>query len=85
MRGTEEQFQQVLAELANAIRQFEGGKLRFHQYSQAVDQIFASYNWNKDEFYSELNKLRGIQTHTYALKKVVKTRTTRKKKPIEVG
>jgi hypothetical protein len=79
MRGTEEHFHVALTELAGHIRRYDNQQLKHIPFVQAVEKTLADHGWSKDEFYAELNKLRGIQMHP-AVKKKRPTRGKRKPK-----
>lgn len=72
-KGTEEQFQTIVENLAINCRQYEGRQIKHIQYADKVDAIFQSYGWDKPTFYRELNERLGIQTNE-----------TRKKKKVEL-
>lgn len=63
-RGTEEQFDQIVAYLQNNIKQYEAKAIKYIAYLDAIDKIFSGgYGWSKAEFYDEVNRRLGIQTN----------------------
>jgi hypothetical protein len=77
MRGSEEHFHAALTQLAAYIKDYDHGRLKHMPFVQAMEKTLVDHGWSKNEFYSELNKLRGIQMHPVAKKK----RAPRKGKP----
>ena len=77
MRGSEEQFHAALTTMADLIRRYDSNSLKYIPFVQAVEKVFSDFAWSKDEFYTELNRLRGIQMHP-AIKK---RRAPKKRKP----
>lgn len=63
MRGSEEHFNLLAAELAKNTRAYEEKKIKHYQWADSVDRLFESYGWSKEEFYKELNKRLGVETN----------------------
>ena len=64
MRGTDEQFDQIVAALQKNARDYESKVIKYIPYLDVIDAIFSGkYGWNKTEFYEELNRRLGIETN----------------------
>ncbi len=64
MRGTDEQFDQIVNTLQQNARNYENKTIKYIQYLDMIDKVFSgAYGWNKKEFYDELNRRLGIQTN----------------------
>lgn len=63
MRGTEEQFNNIMSALAKNTRDYEEKRIKHFQFADMVDRIFQDYGWNKPGFYRELNLRLGIHTN----------------------
>ena len=63
MRGTEEQFQLMLKQYYTTAKNYEAKASNYITYCQQMENIFASYGWNKKEFFKELNKKLGFHTN----------------------
>lgn len=87
MKGDEAQFHQILSELAVQVKSYQDNKTKHYQFVSNTDNIFANYSWSKKDFYSELNRIRGIQTNEERAEerkaKIAKKPRTRKKKAPE--
>lgn len=58
----EEQFNNIVAQLAKNNKDYDDKKIKHYQWAEQTENIFASFGWHKKEFYKELNVRLGIQT-----------------------
>lgn len=63
MRGSEDQFNAIVSELAKNTKSYEEKRIKHYQWVDQTDNIFGSYGWTKAEFYTELNLRLGIETN----------------------
>ena len=69
MRGTEEQFQDIMRKLAENIKSYENRSQAHMRFVEMNDDIFSSYGWTKSEYYAELSSRLGIMTNDTRKKK----------------
>lgn len=69
-RGTEEQFNNIVAMLGQNTKNYEEKKLKHNQWVEQSESILSQNGWTKDEFYKELNARVGIQTNETRKKKI---------------
>lgn len=63
MRGTEEQFNELLNRLAKTHKSYEERSIKHYQWADSIDKLFESYGWSKAEFYKELRARTGQETN----------------------
>ena len=77
-KGSEEQFNVIVAELANISKQYHDAKTINHiKYSEKMDYLLGgTYGWSKQDFYRELRLRLGIQANNVLPpKSIVKKKT----------
>lgn len=79
-KGSEDNFQVMVLEIAKNIKNYEARSIKHYQYADTMDAIFANYGWNKQEFYNELNSRLGIETNETREKKITVKKTKKKVK-----
>lgn len=83
-KGSEDNFQLILAELNKSIRAYETHQIKFMQHMQKTDDLFGGYGWSKKDFYQEMNARLGISTNeTRAADKIKKPATKKKKAAVK--
>jgi hypothetical protein len=82
-RGSAENFDQIVVELAKNTKQYEAGQIKHYQFADKVDVIFGSYGWDKASFYKELNARLGIQTND-AIREAKEAKGVKKVKKVKV-
>ena len=84
MRGSDEHFSALAAELAKNTKAYEDKKIKHYQWADSTDRLFENYGWSKSEFYKELNRRLGVETNDSRREKPeVKKKPARKKKAPE--
>lgn len=62
-RGTLDQFEQIVVELAKNIKSYEDKRIKHYAFAEMNDSIFSAYNWSKSEFFKEVNIRLGNKTN----------------------
>lgn len=78
MRGSEEQFNEILNQLAKTHKSYDARAIKHYQWADSIDKIFDNYGWSKAEFYKELRSRIGTETNE---SREAKKKTTPKTKP----
>lgn len=82
MKGTEEQFDLIIRELAKNTKQFETNAIKHMTFVDRSENIFTSYGWSKKEVFKEIAIRLGHREPDpiVPVVKIAKKRAIRKKK-----